>query len=146
MKIINLVSATALATCLMGTISAHAAPQNAKQFKNAMQNASMTRLARNGSIVLRMDVDQDTTVNGVALLNSTLNANALSVDDSLISNLDVDQDATVRRTTMTNSSARLNSVDLTRARSIATEIDQDATLRGVSAANSAIAANTISIR
>lgn len=146
MKTIKYVSAAALAACLMGSLSAHAAPQNAKQFKNAMQNASQARLNRNGSNVLRMDADQDVTINGVALLNSSIRANALTVDDSLISNLDVDQDATVRRTALTNSTTHLNTVDMTRARSIATEIDQDATLRGVSAVNASIAANSISIR
>ncbi|MEO1323373.1 MAG: hypothetical protein AAFV59_10240 [Pseudomonadota bacterium] len=146
MKTIKLLAATTIAAGLLMPMTAHAAPQNAKQFKNAMQNASHARLNRNGSNVLRFDADQDTTLRQVNSLNSSIRANAVHIDDSLISNLDTDQDATVRLTNVTNSNVVLNSVDMTRARSVMTEIDQDATVRKVNAVNSTIAANTISIR
>ncbi|MEL7033616.1 MAG: hypothetical protein AAGL97_07065 [Pseudomonadota bacterium] len=146
MKTLKLITAAAFTAGLLLPMTAHAAPQNAKQFKNAMQNASQARLNRNGSNILRFDADQNATMTEVAALNSSIRANGVHIDDSLISNLDTEQDATVRQTAMTNSSMVLNSIDMTRARSVMTEIDQDATVRKVSAVNSSIAANTISIR
>jgi len=146
MNTIKCLTAAAFAASLLLPMAAHAAPQNAKQFKNAMQNASHARLNRNGSNILRFDADQTATMTDTRSWNSSIRANNLHVDDSLISNLDTDQEATVRQTTVNNSSVVLNSVDMTRARSVTTEIDQDVTLRKVSAANSSIAANTISIR
>lgn len=146
MKTLKLLAAATLATGLMMPLAAHAAPQNGKQFKNAMQNASQARLNRNGSNVLRFEADQDATLTQVRSYNSSVRVNGLHVDDSLISNLDTDQDATVRQSRMTNSSVVLNSADMTRARSINTEIDQEATVRRMTAVNSSVAANTISIR
>ncbi|MEO1661227.1 MAG: hypothetical protein AAFR51_09575 [Pseudomonadota bacterium] len=146
MKQLKILAAAALATGLLMPLAAHAAPQNGKQFKNAMQNASQARLNRNGSNILRFDADQDATMTQVTSYNSALRTNSLHVDDSLISNLETDQDATVRQTSLANSNVALNTVDMTRARSITTTIDQDVTVRRMSAANSTIAANTISIR
>ena len=146
MKTSTLITAALVATGLMLPMSAQAAPQGAKQFKNAMQNASQARLNRNGSNVLRFEAEQDATMTDIASLNSSIRANALTIDDALISNLDTDQDAMVRQTAMTNSNVVLNNVDMTRARSITPEIEQEATIRKMNAVNSTIAANTISIR
>ena len=146
MKTKTLLTAALLAAGLMLPVHAAAAPQGAKQFKKAMQNASQARLNRNGSNLLRFEAEQDATMRGVSTVNSSVRANGLTVDDSLISNLDTDQDATVRQTSFVNSNVVLNNADMTRARSIMTEIDQEATVRRVSAVNSTIAANTISIR
>jgi len=145
MKSLKYLSAAVLAAGLMGSFAAHA-DQNAKGFKNAMQNASQARLNYNGSNVLRFDADQDLTVRNTLVANGSLRANSVHIDDSLISNLDIDQDAKVRNSAMTSSSVSLNSVDMTRARSINTEIDQDVTVRNVAARNSSIAANTIVVR
>lgn len=145
MNTIKLLTATAFAAGLLLPMAAHAAPQNAKQFKNAMQSASQARL-HNGSTILRFDADQDATLTNISSRNSSVRVNGLHVDDSLISNLDTDQDATVRQMSATNSSVVLNSADMSRARSVATDIDQDATMRNMRAVNSSIAANTISIR
>ena len=142
----KLLAATAIAVGLMMPVTAHAAPQGAKQFKNAMQNASQARLNRNGSNVLRFEAEQDTTMTQVAVMNSTVRANGLTVDDSLIANLDTDQDATLRQTALTNANLVVNTIDMTRARSINTEIDQEATLRRMNVVNSSITANTIAIR
>lgn len=131
MKTLKLITAAAFTAGLLLPMTAHAAPQNAKQFKNAMQNASQARLNRNGSNILRFDADQNATMTEVAALNSSIRANGVHIDDSLISNLDTEQDATVRQTAMTNSSMVLNSIDMTRARSVMTEIDQDATSQKV---------------
>ena len=146
MKSTTLLAATALAAALIMPMAAHAAPQGAKQYKNAMQNASQARLNRNGSNVLRFEADQKATMTQFSSFNSSVRANGLTVDDSLISNLDTDQDAIVRQTSVANSNLLLNNVDMTRARSIMTEIDQEATVRKMNAVNSTIAANTISIR
>lgn len=146
MKPLQYFSAAALAVGLMGSIAAHAAPDNAKSYKNAMQNASKARLNTNGSNVLRFDADQDVTVRNTLVANGALRANTINVDDSLIADVDVDQDAKVRNSVMTNSSVTLNAVDMTRARSRTTDIDQDATVRNLTARNAGIAANTISIR
>ena len=146
MKTTTLLTAGLLAAGLMLPVHAAAAPQGAKQFKNAMQNASQARLNRNGSNLLRFEADQDATMTDVRTLNSSVRINGLTVDDSLVSNLDTDQDATVRQTSVVNSNVVLNNVDMTRARSIMTEIDQEATVRRTRAVNSTIAANTISIR
>ena len=146
MKTTIIVTAALLAAGLMLPSSADAAPQGAKQFKNAMQNASNARLNRNGSNLLRFEAEQDATMTELSSLNSSVRVNGLTVDDSLISNLDTDQDATVRQTSVVNSNVVLNNIDMTRARSIMTEIDQEATVRKMRAVNSTIAANTISIR
>ena len=146
MNTIKCLSAMALAAGLMGSIAAHAAPQNGKQFKNAMQNASQARLNRNGSNVLRFDPDQDTTMRNVTVSNSALRLNSVHVDDSLIADLEVDQDAKLRRSKISNSNVSLNSLDMTRARSIQSEVDQDATVRNLTAYGASVSANTISIR
>lgn len=146
MKLTTFLAASLLTAGLALPLTAHAAPQGAKQFKNAMQNASQARLNNNGSTVLRFEADQDVTMTNTSALNSSVRANALTVDDSLISNLDTDQDATLRQVSTVNSTLVLNNVDMTRTRSINTEIDQEATVRTMNAVNSTIAANTISIR
>ena len=146
MNTIKCLSAMALAAGLMGSIAAHAAPQNGKQFKNAMQNASQARLNRNGSNVLRFDADQDTTMRNVTVSNSALRLNSVHVDDSLIADLEVDQDAKLRRSKISNSNVSLNSLDMTRARSIQSDVDQDATVRNLTAYGASVSANTISIR
>ena len=146
MKIMKYCAAFALATSLMGTTAAIAAPKPAKQFKNAMQTASAARLNRNGSNILRFEVDQDLTLRRSALVNSSMRVNALTVDDSLLTELDIDQNATLRNTRFTNSSATLNTVDMTRARSHRADIDQDVTMRNVATLNAHMVANTISIR
>ena len=146
MKAIALLSATAMAASLMLPLAAQAEPKNAKQFNNAMQNASQARLNKNGSTVLRFDAEQDMKMSDVASLNTAINANSIVVDDSLVSNLDVEQDATMGQSAVATSGVVLNSVDMTRARSISTSVDQDATIRRINAVDSTIAANTISIR
>ena len=146
MNTIKCLSAMALAAGLMGSIAAHAAPQNAKNFKNAMQNASQARLNHNGSNALRFDADQDATIRNVTVANSGLRMNSVHVDDSLIADLDVDQDAKVRRSTISSSNVSLNSLDMTRARSIHSDVDQDVTVRNLSAYGATVSANTISIR
>ena len=146
MNTIKCLSAMALAAGLMGSIAAHAAPQNAKNFKNAMQNASQARLNHNGSNVLRFDADQDATIRNVTVSNRGFRMNSVHVDDSLIADLDVDQDAKVRRSTISSSNVSLNSLDMTRARSIHSDVDQDVTVRNLSAYGATVSANTISIR
>ncbi len=146
MSSIKLVSAAALAIGLVSTAATATAAPNGAKFKQSMQNASQARLNNNGSNVLRFEADQELTMRGTTISNSTVRANAVHVDDSLISNLDIDQDVSLRQTTIRNSSVTMNSADMTRARSIDTEIDQEVKLRNVTIRNSNVAANLVSVR